>query len=197
MFDELLKDPSRWFRTRFRGYDRRQVDAEFRLVDQELAVAIADRDSALSRAESLAAQLDEARAELHEYHQLHSGHTRQDPVAGCIRYLIHSAKKEAARIEQDARSHADEIVQKSESLLAARANLLDEAEQEAQRRLASATEQARQIVVSALHESKRLLDELTDRQRLLDDWLKEITANPDVPLPRPTPEGRAAHAAQQ
>ncbi|WP_199440193.1 hypothetical protein [Umezawaea beigongshangensis] len=158
----------------------------------------ADRDAALSRAESLAVQLDEARAELHEYHQIHSGHnTRQDPVAGCIRYLIHSAKKEAGKIERDARSHADQIVQQSESLLAARANLLDEAEQEAQRRLASATEQARQIVVSALHESKRLLDELTDRQRLLDEWLKEITTSTNVPLPRPTPRGRAAHAARQ
>jgi cell division septum initiation protein DivIVA len=72
----------------------------------------------------------------------------------------------------------------AEQVLAQRVSLLDEAEQESQRRLAVATRQAREIVGAALDESKRLLADLAARQRVLDDWYEQTAAAVNLPTPR-------------
>jgi cell division septum initiation protein DivIVA len=184
MFDELLREPSRWFRTRLRGYDRRQVDEELAALDEELQIARTDRDAALARAEDVTRQLEEARAELSDYRLLHAGYSKDNAVGGCMRYLIHVAKQEAESVTERAREAANTMERQAEQVLAQRVSLLDEAEQESQRRLAVATRQAREIVGAALDESKRLLADLAARQRVLDDWYEQTAAAVNLPTPR-------------
>jgi hypothetical protein len=73
MIDEFLKEVDRCFDIRWRGYDRRQVDARFADVDQELAAVYRDRDTWLMAAADLTRLLEESRSELTEFRSLHAG----------------------------------------------------------------------------------------------------------------------------
>lgn len=183
-FDELLNEGSTMFRTRWLGYDRAQVDEEYGRLEEMLLTVCADRDAALATAEDLARHLEQARSELAEYRGIHAGHSKDDAVAGCMRYLMHVAKRKAEEIEVDARARTEQAVSRAEDAVGRQARLLDETEQETQRRLAEATQRARQIVGDALEQSRAMLAEMAERQRLLDQWYGEVSSTSDLPLPR-------------
>ncbi|MCP2204386.1 hypothetical protein [Lentzea flava] len=182
--EDLLNEGPRTFRTRWFGYDRAQVDEEYARLEGQLDVARTDRDAALATAEDLARHLEEARSELAEYRMIHAGHSKDDAVSGCIRYLLHVAKRKAEEIETAARVRADQAVRQAEEAAGRHARLLDETEQETQRRLAEASRRAREIVGEALEQSRAMLAGLTERQRLLEQWHAEVASTPDLPLPR-------------
>ncbi|WP_434443989.1 hypothetical protein [Lentzea sp. E54] len=183
-FDELLNEGSTMFRTRWLGYDRAQVDEEYGRLEEMLLTVCADRDAALATAEDLARHLEQARSELAEYRGIHAGHSKDDAVAGCMRYLMHIAKRKAEEIEVDARARTEQAVSRAEDAVGRQARLLDETEQETQRRLAEATQRARQIVGDALEQSRAMLAEMAEQQRLLDQWYGEVSSTSDLPLPR-------------
>ncbi|RDI25313.1 hypothetical protein DFR72_1085 [Lentzea flaviverrucosa] len=189
--DDLLNEGSRHFRTRWLGYDRAQVDEEYARLEAQLELACTDRDAALETADDLARHLEEARSELAEYHTLHAGHSKDNAVSGCIRYLLHVARRKADEIEAEARARAEDAVQRAEEAAGRQAVLLDEAEQESQRRLAEANRRAQEIVGEALERSRVMLAELSERQRLLDQWYAEVTTAPNMPVPR-SPEPATA-----
>jgi hypothetical protein len=189
MIDEFMKDVDRCFGIQWRGYDREQVDAQFAAADRELEIACLDRDAALKTAADLSHLLEAARAESAEFRVLHAGYSRDNAVAGCIRYLMHVARQNAESVEADARQRAEVLVQRAEEAATRQAVLLDETEQETQRRLAEATRRAREIVGAALDESRGLIAGLTERQRLLDEWYAGTETSNGVPVPRrPTSE---------
>ncbi|SEQ93355.1 hypothetical protein SAMN05216188_106267 [Lentzea xinjiangensis] len=184
-FDELLDEGATTFRTRWFGYDRKQVDEEHARLEGLLETACADRDAALATAADLARHLEEARSEIAEYRMIHAGYSKDNSaVSGCIRYLLHVAKRKAEEIEAEAQVRADQAVDQAEEAAARQARLLDETEQETQRRLAEASRRAREIVGEALEQSRVMLAELAERQQLLDQWYSEIAITTDLPLPR-------------
>lgn len=182
--DDLLNEGPRTFRTRWLGYDRVQVDEEYAKLEGQLDVARTDRDAALATAEDLAKHLEKARTELAEYRMIHAGHSKDNAVSGCIRYLLHVAKRKAEEIEAEARARAEQAVHQAEEAAGRHAQLLDETEQETQRRLAEAGHRAREIVGEALDQSRAMLADLAERQRLLDQWYTEVATVQDLPLPR-------------
>lgn len=182
--EDLLNEAPRTFRTRWLGYDRVQVDEEYAKLEGQLDVARTDRDAALATAEALARHLEEARTELAEYRMIHAGHSKDNAVSGCIRYLLHVAKRKAEEIEAEARARAEQAVHQAEEAAGRHARLLDETEQETQRRLAEASRRAREIVGEALEQSRLMLADLAERQRLLDHWYDEVATTPNLPLPR-------------
>jgi cell division septum initiation protein DivIVA len=182
--EDLLNEAPRTFRTRWLGYDRVQVDEEYAKLEGQLDVARTDRDAALATAEDLARHLEEARTELAEYRMIHAGHSKDNAVSGCIRYLLHVAKRKAEEIEAEARARAEQAVHQAEEAAGRHARLLDETEQETQRRLAEASRRAREIVGEALEQSRDMLADLAERQRLLDQWYTEVATVQDLPLPR-------------
>ncbi|MDX3663132.1 hypothetical protein PV646_38055 [Streptomyces sp. ID05-26A] len=182
--EDFLNEGPPVFRTRWLGYDRHQVDEEHARLEAQAELAWADRDAALATAEDLTRHLEEARSELGEYRELHAGHSKDDAVSGCIRYLLHSARRKVDEIEAEARSRAEQAVGRAQEAADQQARLLEEAEQESQRRLAEAGSRAREIVGEALRESRSVLAEVAERQRLLEQWYSAVETEPDLPLPR-------------
>lgn len=182
VIDDLLNEGPRTFRIRWLGYDRAEVDDAYALLEGQLDLARTDRDAALATAEDLTRHLEEARAELAEYRMIHAGYSKDNAVSGCIRYLLHVAKRKAEEIETTARARAGQAVRQAEEAADRHARLLDETEQETQRRLTEATRRAREIVGEALEQSRSMLADLVERQRLLEQWHAEVAT--DLPLPR-------------
>ncbi|MFI9012349.1 DivIVA domain-containing protein [Actinosynnema sp. NPDC053489] len=183
------KSRGRSFPVRWRGYDRREVDAELvraRLeadrLREELEVLRTDRDAAVATADDLMRELEDARSELAEYRVLHAGYSKDNAVSGCIRYLMHVARQKADAFETDARERSEQMLKRAEEVARQQAVLLDETEQETQRRLAEAEQRAREIVQQATAEASALLAGQVDGR---DRWTAD-TAPPslDVPLPR-------------
>lgn len=189
--DDLLNEGPRTFRTRWLGYDRAEVDEAYARLEGQLDLARTDRDAAIATAEDLAKHLEEARTELAEYRMIHAGHSKDNAVSGCIRYLLHVAKRKAEEIETAARARAEQAVEQAEEAADRHARLLDETEQETQRRLAEASRRAREIVGEALEQSRAMLADLAERQRLLEQWHAEVATATDLPLPR-RPESAAS-----
>src|SRR3954469_25549732 len=103
MLNEILHRVDRCFTTRWRGYDRDQVDSAFASVDEDMELVCLDRDAALATAQDVTRELEALRAEVAEYRLMHAGCPNGSPVAGCMRYLIHLAKLSAVAIEAEAR----------------------------------------------------------------------------------------------
>ncbi|MFD1149338.1 DivIVA domain-containing protein [Saccharothrix hoggarensis] len=171
------------FRVRLRGYDRQEVDEELARLRRELDVLRVDRDAAVATADDLIRQLEEARSELAEYRVLHAGYSKDNAVSGCIRYLMHVARQKADAFETDARERSEQMLKRAEEVARQQAVLLDETEQETQRRLADAEQRAREIVQRATAEAGALLAGQVDQQ---DRWTPETAAALDVPVPRLT-----------
>ncbi|MFD7657354.1 DivIVA domain-containing protein [Actinosynnema sp. NPDC059797] len=138
------------FHIRWRGYDRQEVRAELARLRQEVEVLRVDRDAALATADDLTHELEEARSELAEYRVLHAGYSKDNAVSGCIRYLMHVARQKADAFESDARERSEQMLRQAEEVARRQAVLLDETEQETQRRLAEAEQRAREIVAAAV-----------------------------------------------
>lgn len=176
------------FPVRWRGYDRREVDEELTRTRWELArlreeleVLRTDRDGAVSTADDLVRELEDARSELAEYRVLHAGYSKDNAVSGCIRYLMHVARQKADAFETDARERSEQMLKRAEEVARQQAVLLDETEQETQRRLAEAEQRAREIVQQATAEASALLGGQVDGQ---DRWTVDTAPSVDVPLPR-------------
>ncbi|MBB5804352.1 vacuolar-type H+-ATPase subunit H [Saccharothrix ecbatanensis] len=169
------------FTVRWHGYDRNEVDAELARLRRELDVLRVDRDAALATADDLIRELEDARSELGEYRVLHAGYSKDNAVSGCIRYLMHVARQKADAFETDARERSEQMLKRAEDVARQQAVLLDEAEQETQRRLAEAEQRARGIVEQATAEARALLAGHLD---VPDRWTAET--EPDLPLPRIT-----------
>lgn len=137
------------FHVRWRGYDRQEVRAVLARLRQEVEVLRVDRDAALATADDLTRELEEARSELAEYRVLHAGYSKDNAVSGCIRYLMHVARQKADAFESDARERSEQMLRQAEEVARRQAVLLDETEQETQRRLAEAEQRAREIVAAA------------------------------------------------
>ncbi|MEV8441709.1 hypothetical protein AB0425_30375 [Actinosynnema sp. NPDC051121] len=176
------------FPVRWRGYDRREVDEELirtrwetARLREELEVLRTDRDGAVATADDLMRELEDARSELAEYRVLHAGYSKDNAVSGCIRYLMHVARQKADAFETDARERSEQMLKRAEEVARQQAVLLDETEQETQRRLAEAEQRAREIVQQATAEASALLGGQVDGQ---DRWTVDTAPPVDVPLPR-------------
>ena len=176
------------FPVRWRGYDRREVDAELARsryeaarLREELEVLRLDRDSAVATADDLMRELEDARSELGEYRVLHAGYAKDNAVSGCIRYLMHVARQKADAFETDARERSEQMLKRAEEVARQQAVLLDETEQETQRRLAEAEQRAREIVREATAEARALLAGHVDGP---DRWTVDNEPPLDVPMPR-------------
>lgn len=176
------------FPVRWRGYDRREVDEELirtrwelARLREELEVLRTDRDGAVATADDLVRELEDARSELAEYRVLHAGYSKDNAVSGCIRYLMHVARQKADAFETDARERSEQMLKRAEEVARQQAVLLDETEQETQRRLAEAEQRAREIVQQATAEASALLGGQVDGQ---DRWTVDTAPSVDVPMPR-------------
>ncbi|QQQ74396.1 hypothetical protein IOD16_24840 [Saccharothrix sp. 6-C] len=176
------------FPVRWRGYDRREVDGELARSRQEAArlreeleVLRLDRDGAVATADDLMRELEDARSELGEYRVLHAGYAKDNAVSGCIRYLMHVARQKADAFETDARERSEQMLKRAEEVAWQQAVLLDETEQETQRRLAEAEQRAREIVQQATAEARALLAGHVDGP---DRWTADTAPSLDVPMPR-------------
>ncbi|ONI90857.1 hypothetical protein ALI22I_10405 [Saccharothrix sp. ALI-22-I] len=184
-----------FFTVRWRGYDRREVEAELDRLWQdldalqgeldalrrELDVLRVDRDAAVATAEDLIRELEDARSEIAEYRVLHAGYSKDNAVSACIRYLMHVARQKADAFETDARERSEQMLKRAEEVARQQAVLLDETEQETQRRLAEAEQRAREIVQEATAEARALLAGQADTP---DRWTVETEPQLDVPMPR-------------
>ncbi|MBB5959269.1 cell division septum initiation protein DivIVA [Saccharothrix tamanrassetensis] len=168
------------FNRQWNGYDRREVDAAIKHLTDQLELLRTDRDAAIETAEDVNRELDAARSELSEYRMLHAGYSKENTVSGAIRYLMHVARQKAEKEEQEARERSEALLRQADQYAERQAVLLDETEQETQRRLAEADRMAREIVGSATAEAQAVLADLVERRKLLDRWCAEL----DVPLPR-------------
>lgn len=176
------------FPVRWRGYDRREVDGalvrarqEVERLREELDVLRTDRDGAVATVDDLVRELEEARSELAEYRVLHAGYSKDNAVSGCIRYLMHVARQKADAFETDARERSEQMLKRAEEVARQQAVLLDETEQETQRRLAEAEQRAREIVQQATAEASALLGGQVDGH---DRWTADTEPPLDVPMPR-------------
>ncbi|MEU4742002.1 hypothetical protein AB0G02_16275 [Actinosynnema sp. NPDC023658] len=175
------------FRVRLRGYDRREVDAalarerlEAERLREELEMLRLDRDAAVATADDLVRELEEARSELAEYRVLHAGYSKDNAVSGCIRYLMHVARQKADAFETDARERSEQMLKRAEEVARQQAVLLDETEQETQRRLAEADQRAREIVQRATAEARALLAGHVESP---DRWTSDTEPAPTQLLP--------------
>lgn len=170
--DDVLDPARRRFPRRFRGYDPRSVDDGFAEIDAALAAALADRDAALAQVNDLREALDRARDEIAELrrrlwhnHATGAGGSGQ-PLAERVQHLLTTAHQQAAAIRAEAERYAQWVRERCQAMLAQREELLEQAEQEAQRRLAEADRQAAAILLRARNDrSSALLNGLRDRGR--------------------------------
>jgi cell division septum initiation protein DivIVA len=150
------------FALTFRGYDREQVDERIDELFAELHLLTADRDAAVTEAETLARQLERARAEHAELSARLDRlcHTPADPAAvgDRVRHLLGLAHAEADGIVATARERAAAIVR--------------EAEEAADRRAADARAQACRIVDDA----RRRADRLAAIERRTAERLRQVDA---------------------
>ncbi|MDQ2585603.1 hypothetical protein CKY47_16765 [Saccharothrix yanglingensis] len=175
------------FPTRWRGYDRGEVNAELERLRQELEVLRIDRDAACATVDDLTRELEEARSELGEYRVLHAGYAKDNAVSGCIRYLMHVARQKADAFETDARERSEQMLKRAEEVARRQVVLLDQTEQETQRRLAEAEERAREIVRAATAEAQALLAG-AGRPDVPDRWTADTAPTAiDRPLDLPGP----------
>ncbi|NUT95210.1 MAG: hypothetical protein HOY78_24615, partial [Saccharothrix sp.] len=162
------------------GYQRREVDAAVKQLTERLEQLTTDRDAALATADDVTRELEAARAELAEYRMLHAGYSKENTVSGTIRYLMHVARQKAEKEEQAAHERSEALLGQAREMAQRQAVLLDETEQETQRRLAEADRQAREIVAHAAAEARAIAADLAERRRVLDRWCARL----DIPLPR-------------
>ncbi|MFT7835000.1 hypothetical protein Q5530_02475 [Saccharothrix sp. BKS2] len=169
------------FRIRWRGYDRQEVDAELAGLRREVEVLRVDRDAALATADDLTHELEDARSELAEYRVLHAGYSKDNAVSGCIRYLMHVARQKADAFESDARERSEQMLRQAEEVARRQAVLLDETEQETQRRLAEAEQRAREVVAAAVAQANALsVSQVALSANPVEPW------SPGLPGPRIT-----------
>jgi cell division septum initiation protein DivIVA len=166
------------FDVRWRGYDHEQVQHYVHEVEGELAVLTADRDAALARAESLARQLEAARAEIAALRARVDRICRAPIDPGALtertRRMVELAHAEAEEIttrariaaEQDwANAHraADRLRQRAEHLVA-----------DLDRRRADAETEHRELMDRAHAQVDAMTRQAERRRRELDDQAARI-----------------------
>ncbi|HTI22255.1 MAG TPA: hypothetical protein VL652_14765 [Kutzneria sp.] len=205
LIDEVSKRQPRVFRVRFRGYARNQVDDEMTAVDDELRTVRADLEATTRRCEHLNETLEQTRSDrdavLRQYQELArraeqmqseldrlrpdpDKRLAQTPAAQHMQVMIENAEQEANLIRKAAIEQSEQLRDRAEELLRQRVELVEQTEQETQRCLAKAAEQAGHIVQQAVEQSQLLLAEIQERQAAFDATYSSFEAAPAVPAPR-------------
>jgi cell division septum initiation protein DivIVA len=205
LIDEVSKRQPRVFRSQFRGYARNQVDEELSTMDDELRATRADLEATTRRCDHLTELIDQARAErdglarryqaqVEQVEQLRQELDRlrpetdkrmaQTPAALHMQRMIENAEQEANLIRRAAIEQSEHLRQQSEQLLCQRVELVEQTEQETQRCLAKAAEQAGEIVRQAVEQSQLLLKDIQDRQAAFDATYCSFDTANLVPEPR-------------
>jgi colicin import membrane protein len=166
------------FDVRWRGYDHEQVQHYVHEVEDELAVLTTDRDAALARAESLARQLEAARAEIAELRARLDRVCRTpiDPEALTerLRRMVELAHAEAEEITTRARTAArqdwanahqaaDRLRRRAEHLVA-----------ELDRRRADVETEQRELMDRAHAQVETMTRQAERRRRELDDQAAQV-----------------------
>jgi hypothetical protein len=212
LIDEVSRRQPRKFHSRFRGYAPGQVDEELTAMDDELRTVRADLEATSRRCEHLTRLVDETRAdrdaharryrelaqlndnlnaELKQLRPDHDTRLAQTPAAIRIQHLIETAEDEADLIRRSAIEFSAEMRERSEQLLRQRVELVEQTEQETQRCLAHAAEEASKIVQQAVEQSQLLLKEILDRQNAFDASYATLQSPHFVPAPRTDQPGQA------
>jgi dsDNA-specific endonuclease/ATPase MutS2 len=100
-----------------------------------------------------------------------------------MQVMLENAEQEANLIRRAAIEQSEQLRDRAEQLLRQRVELVEQTEQETQRCLAKAAEQAGQIVQQAVEQSQLLLKEIQDRQQAFDAGYSTFEA-PEVPAQR-------------
>jgi DivIVA domain-containing protein len=108
----MLSGSEHGFDQAMRGYDRDQVDRYMLKADDDLRVAVGQRDAALSRSADVAAQLSAAQAQLESLRrQLRISNETITPenVDARIRHLVEAAQADASQLRMETEARADEV----------------------------------------------------------------------------------------
>lgn len=177
----ILSESSRGFDPAIRGYDRAQVDHFLAALEDDVRVAIRERDAANARGADVAAQLASAQAQIESLRRQLRAATEsvtQDNVDARVRQLLETAQADAAltRAAADAYAEAEHsgasdsaartraaAHAEAEQIVAAATARLAEADETFKRRLADA-EQHRTAVEADL--AAQLAQTVADEQRI-------------------------------
>jgi hypothetical protein len=205
LIDEVSKRQPRLFPVRFRGYARKQVDEEMVAVDDELRIVRADLEATARRCDRLTETLEQTRSDrdvvLRQYQELaqRAGEMQAEldrlrpdpdkrlartPAAQHIQLMLENAEQEANLIRKAAIEQSEHLRDRAEELLRQRVELVEQTEQETQRCLAKAAEEASHIVQQAIEQSQLLLKEIQERQAAFDATYSSFDTAPAVPAPR-------------
>jgi cell division septum initiation protein DivIVA len=153
----LLAAGDRGFDQALRGYDRDQVNRYVTRSEDDLRLAVSQRDSALSRSADLAAQLAAANAQVESLRrQLRVANQTVTPdnVDTRIRHLVEAAQADASQLRMETEARAEEVrVAMAEQASAT----LRTADEEAERTRTSARQQAEAILAEAQERADKLL----------------------------------------
>ena len=197
LIDEVSKRQPRVFRVRFRGYARNQVDDEMTAVDDELRTVRADLEATTRRCEHLNETLEQTRSDrdavLRQYQELarraeqmqsELDRLRPDPDKRLAQTPAAQHMQVMIEIRKAAIEQSEQLRDRAEELLRQRVELVEQTEQETQRCLAKAAEQASHIVQQAVEQSQLLLAEIQERQAAFDATYSSFEAAPAVPTQR-------------
>jgi cell division septum initiation protein DivIVA len=169
------------FPVRFRGYDRDAVDQELHELHTALDFAKAERDRAVARVLVL-----------------ENGDQPEGQVSDTVQWLIDTAEQDAQRIRTEAQQTAAEHVERAETFLNHRVELIEQAQHEADVCRAKAAEEARTIVHDALEKANNLLRSLRESETSLREIFDSGVLSRRMPPPRRSAEeGQPAFVAAQ
>jgi hypothetical protein len=180
VLQEMFAASQRNFPLRFRGYDRRAVDAALRGATARLKASVDEAEAYVELAGVLDEQVEEARIALAEYDRLHAGEEVRRAEDPFTRDVVARACHETDAIVEDARRDARLVVEREEQAVATRMRSLEDEELEVRQRLAASTATAGDVIRTARSNCTRLLARLIGRQQVLDEWADEFSALLDV-----------------
>jgi cell division septum initiation protein DivIVA len=175
----MLAVAERGFDPALRGYDRDQVDRYVTRSEDDLRLAMAQRDSALSRSADLAAQLSAANAQLESLHrQLRVANEAVTPdnVDTRVRHLVEAAQADASQLRLQTETHAEEVrVAMAEQASAT----MRAADEDAARTRSSARLQAEAILDEAQHRTDTMLATAKAKCIEADEYHRDQIAEAD------------------
>jgi cell division septum initiation protein DivIVA len=175
----VLAAAERGFDPALRGYDRDQVDRYVTRSEDDLRLAMVQRDSALSRSADLAAQLAAANAQLESVRrQLRVANEAVTPdnVDTRVRHLVEAAQADASQLRMETEMRAEEVrvamAEQSSATLRA-------ADEDAARTRTSARDQAAAILDDAQQRADALVAAAQAKCVEADDYHRDQVAEAD------------------
>ena len=183
----ILSGDNTGFDVAMRGYDRAQVDHYVAKLDDELRVAGAERDAALSRSADMAAQVASIQAQNESLRRQLESATRElteDTVDDKVREILAVAHADAAKVLTSADEEAETI---RRAAVEAAERVRATAAQEAEALVAAATE--RHVQADEMFRTR--LAEIEHRRETVDAALAESEAKTRAEEQRLTTEAAA------